>query len=221
MLVCLYAVGEQAVIRAFPVSTLTKEKKISIQNQLQQNMQEGLQLRSATFQVDTEARFSQISMNTRCSIAWLGEDEAWSLICGTQILFHIILWTGSRSLLGELQKILKKKKEAHHKLKDWTTNYTVTFKHSVWHIIIIFSQACVFTLWMYRCKNFMAHSCLFTARDDGSECGSLELCGHLYSFYCAVLCVYVSVQKPYVGRLVQMSKSLKSTWRSASRCPTV
>lgn len=126
MLVCLYAVGEQAVIRAFPVSTLTKEKKISIQNQLQQNMQEGLQLRSATFQVDTEARFSQISMNTRCSIAWLGEDEAWSLICGTQILFHIILWTGSRSLLGELQKILKKK-EAHHKLKDWTTNYTVTF----------------------------------------------------------------------------------------------
>uniref|UniRef100_A0AAQ5ZU54 SET binding factor 2 n=1 Tax=Amphiprion ocellaris TaxID=80972 RepID=A0AAQ5ZU54_AMPOC len=44
-------VGEQAVIRAFPVSTLTKEKKISIQNQLQQNMQEGLQLRSASFQL--------------------------------------------------------------------------------------------------------------------------------------------------------------------------
>ncbi|CAF91670.1 unnamed protein product, partial [Tetraodon nigroviridis] len=44
-------VGEQAVIRAFPLSTLTKEKKISIQNQLQQNMQEGLQLRSASFQL--------------------------------------------------------------------------------------------------------------------------------------------------------------------------
>uniref|UniRef100_A0A3B3ZCJ3 Uncharacterized protein n=1 Tax=Periophthalmus magnuspinnatus TaxID=409849 RepID=A0A3B3ZCJ3_9GOBI len=44
-------VGEQAVIRAFPVSTMTKEKKISIQNQLQQNMQEGLQLRSASFQL--------------------------------------------------------------------------------------------------------------------------------------------------------------------------
>uniref|UniRef100_A0A3Q3D383 SET binding factor 2 n=1 Tax=Hippocampus comes TaxID=109280 RepID=A0A3Q3D383_HIPCM len=44
-------VGEQAVIRAFPVSTLTKEKKISIQNQLQQNMQEGLQLRSASCQL--------------------------------------------------------------------------------------------------------------------------------------------------------------------------
>lgn len=27
---------------------------------------------------------------------------------------------------------------------------------------------------------------------------------------CAVLCVYVSVQRPYVGRLVHMSKSLKS-----------
>lgn len=47
-------VGEQVVIRAFPVSTLTKEKKISIQNQLQQNMQEGLQLRSALFQVNTD-----------------------------------------------------------------------------------------------------------------------------------------------------------------------
>ncbi|CAL8243685.1 unnamed protein product [Lota lota] len=44
-------VGEQPVIRAFPVSTLIKEKKISIQNQLQQNMQEGLQLRSASFQL--------------------------------------------------------------------------------------------------------------------------------------------------------------------------
>lgn len=40
------------MIRAFPVSTLTKEKKISIQNQLQQSMQEGLQLRSAAFQVN-------------------------------------------------------------------------------------------------------------------------------------------------------------------------
>ncbi|XP_056134125.1 myotubularin-related protein 13 isoform X2 [Lampris incognitus] len=44
-------VGEQAVIRAFPVATLTKEKKISIQNQLQQSLQEGLQLRSASFQL--------------------------------------------------------------------------------------------------------------------------------------------------------------------------
>lgn len=55
MLVCV-AVGEQAVIRAFPVSSLTKEKKISIQNQLQQNMQEGLQLRSASFQVKAQKR---------------------------------------------------------------------------------------------------------------------------------------------------------------------
>ncbi|KAG7327197.1 hypothetical protein KOW79_008803 [Hemibagrus wyckioides] len=44
-------VGEQPVIRSFPVSTLTKDKKITIQNQLQQNMQEGLQLRSASFQL--------------------------------------------------------------------------------------------------------------------------------------------------------------------------
>lgn len=55
MLGCV-AVGEQAVIRAFPVSSLTKEKKISIQNQLQQNMQEGLQLRSASFQVKAQKK---------------------------------------------------------------------------------------------------------------------------------------------------------------------
>ncbi|XP_075878493.1 myotubularin-related protein 13 isoform X2 [Nelusetta ayraudi] len=54
-------VGEQVVIRAFPVSTLTKEKKISIQNQLQQNMQEGLQLRSASFQLIKVAFDEEVS----------------------------------------------------------------------------------------------------------------------------------------------------------------
>ncbi|XP_061606332.1 myotubularin-related protein 13 isoform X3 [Phyllopteryx taeniolatus] len=54
-------VGEQAVTRAFPVSTLTKEKKISIQNQLQQNMQEGLQLRSASFQLIKVAFDEEVS----------------------------------------------------------------------------------------------------------------------------------------------------------------
>ncbi|XP_068197560.1 myotubularin-related protein 13 isoform X2 [Antennarius striatus] len=54
-------VGEQAVIRAFPVSTLTKEKKISIQNQLQQNMQEGLQLRSASCQLIKVAFDEEVS----------------------------------------------------------------------------------------------------------------------------------------------------------------
>uniref|UniRef100_A0A3Q3XA42 Uncharacterized protein n=1 Tax=Mola mola TaxID=94237 RepID=A0A3Q3XA42_MOLML len=54
-------VGEQAVIRAFPVSTLTKEKKISIQNQLQQNIQEGLQLRSASFQLIKVAFDEEVS----------------------------------------------------------------------------------------------------------------------------------------------------------------
>jgi ABC-type uncharacterized transport system fused permease/ATPase subunit len=54
--VCVCVVGEQPVIRAFPVSTLVKEKKISLQNQLQQNMQEGMQLRSASFQVGPGGR---------------------------------------------------------------------------------------------------------------------------------------------------------------------
>uniref|UniRef100_A0A8C6XNC8 SET binding factor 2 n=1 Tax=Naja naja TaxID=35670 RepID=A0A8C6XNC8_NAJNA len=39
-------VGEQTVIRSFPIASVTKEKKITIQNQLQQSMQEGLQITS-------------------------------------------------------------------------------------------------------------------------------------------------------------------------------
>ncbi|XP_063049319.1 myotubularin-related protein 13 [Engraulis encrasicolus] len=44
-------VGEQVIVRAFPLSALTKEKKISLQNTLHQATQEGLQLRSATCQL--------------------------------------------------------------------------------------------------------------------------------------------------------------------------
>uniref|UniRef100_A0A8C9F543 SET binding factor 1 n=1 Tax=Pavo cristatus TaxID=9049 RepID=A0A8C9F543_PAVCR len=44
-------VGEQVVIRSFPISSLTKEKKINIQAQVDQFIQEGLQLRSCTFQL--------------------------------------------------------------------------------------------------------------------------------------------------------------------------
>ncbi|XP_026723839.1 myotubularin-related protein 5-like [Athene cunicularia] len=44
-------VGEQVVIRSFPIASLTKEKKINIQAQVDQFIQEGLQLRSCTFQV--------------------------------------------------------------------------------------------------------------------------------------------------------------------------
>lgn len=69
-------VGEQAVIRAFPVSTLTKEKKISIQNQLQQNIQEGLQLRSASFQVNTKT-------NRRTEVIH-GHTAVSSSLCPTQ-----------------------------------------------------------------------------------------------------------------------------------------
>ncbi|XP_011302109.1 myotubularin-related protein 13 isoform X1 [Fopius arisanus] len=44
---------EQMVVRAFPVTSLTKEKRVSVQNlaHLDQCMQEGLQLRSCTFQL--------------------------------------------------------------------------------------------------------------------------------------------------------------------------
>lgn len=47
----LCPVGEQVVIRSFPIASLTKEKKINVQAQVDQFIQEGLQLRSCTFQV--------------------------------------------------------------------------------------------------------------------------------------------------------------------------
>ncbi|XP_069835778.1 myotubularin-related protein 5 isoform X2 [Dendropsophus ebraccatus] len=44
-------VAEQTVVRSFPVASLTKEKKISVPAHLDQYVQEGLQLRSCTFQL--------------------------------------------------------------------------------------------------------------------------------------------------------------------------
>ncbi|XP_066110787.1 myotubularin-related protein 5 isoform X2 [Saccopteryx bilineata] len=44
-------VGEQVVIRSFPVAALTKEKRISVQTPVDQFLQDGLQLRSCTFQL--------------------------------------------------------------------------------------------------------------------------------------------------------------------------
>ncbi|CAH2275354.1 myotubularin-related 5 isoform X2 [Pelobates cultripes] len=44
-------VAEQSVVRSFPLASLTKEKKISVTAHLEQYVQEGLQLRSCTFQL--------------------------------------------------------------------------------------------------------------------------------------------------------------------------
>ncbi|XP_045411285.1 myotubularin-related protein 5 isoform X3 [Lemur catta] len=44
-------VGEQVVVRSFPVAALTKEKRISVQMPVDQLLQDGLQLRSCTFQL--------------------------------------------------------------------------------------------------------------------------------------------------------------------------
>uniref|UniRef100_A0A4W4GNL4 SET binding factor 1 n=1 Tax=Electrophorus electricus TaxID=8005 RepID=A0A4W4GNL4_ELEEL len=44
-------VGEQVVTRSFPIASLTKEKKISVSLSMDQFIQEGLQLRSCTFQL--------------------------------------------------------------------------------------------------------------------------------------------------------------------------
>uniref|UniRef100_A0A4X2K3S2 SET binding factor 1 n=1 Tax=Vombatus ursinus TaxID=29139 RepID=A0A4X2K3S2_VOMUR len=44
-------VGEQVVVRSFPVASLTKEKRISVQAHVDQFLQDGLQLRSCTFQL--------------------------------------------------------------------------------------------------------------------------------------------------------------------------
>ncbi|XP_060033175.1 myotubularin-related protein 13 isoform X5 [Erinaceus europaeus] len=53
--------GEQTVMRSFPVASITKEKKITIQNQRQQNMQEGLQITSASFQLIKVAFDEEVS----------------------------------------------------------------------------------------------------------------------------------------------------------------
>ncbi|XP_076577946.1 myotubularin-related protein 5 isoform X2 [Chaetodon auriga] len=44
-------VGEQVVTRSFPIASLTKEKRISVTLPMDQYVQEGLQLRSSTFQL--------------------------------------------------------------------------------------------------------------------------------------------------------------------------
>uniref|UniRef100_A0A673K4F2 Myotubularin-related protein 5-like n=1 Tax=Sinocyclocheilus rhinocerous TaxID=307959 RepID=A0A673K4F2_9TELE len=44
-------VGEQVVTRSFPIASLTKEKRISVNLPMDQLVQEGLQLRSCTFQL--------------------------------------------------------------------------------------------------------------------------------------------------------------------------
>uniref|UniRef100_A0A6Q2ZNE6 SET binding factor 1 n=1 Tax=Esox lucius TaxID=8010 RepID=A0A6Q2ZNE6_ESOLU len=44
-------VGEQVVTRSFPIASLTKEKRISVTMPMDQYIQEGLQLRSCTFQL--------------------------------------------------------------------------------------------------------------------------------------------------------------------------
>ncbi|KAM8740415.1 myotubularin-related protein 5 isoform 5-T5 [Acanthopagrus schlegelii] len=44
-------VGEQVVTRSFPIASLTKEKRISVTLPMDQFVQEGLQLRSSTFQL--------------------------------------------------------------------------------------------------------------------------------------------------------------------------
>lgn len=48
-----FSACEQMVIRTFPIASLTKEKRITVQYlaHLDQLLQEGLQLRSATFQL--------------------------------------------------------------------------------------------------------------------------------------------------------------------------
>lgn len=53
MLCPVFSACEQVVVRAFPVTSLTKEKKVTVQQSahLDQYLQEGIQLRSCTFQV--------------------------------------------------------------------------------------------------------------------------------------------------------------------------
>lgn len=82
-----YLVGEQTVVRSFPIASLMKEKKIAIQNQLQQNMQEGLQITSATFQVE-----------------WSVVRHIWNnnYIQTTSYSLHFSFWEEPKELSGHL-----------------------------------------------------------------------------------------------------------------------
>uniref|UniRef100_A0A8B9VLV4 SET binding factor 1 n=1 Tax=Anas zonorhyncha TaxID=75864 RepID=A0A8B9VLV4_9AVES len=57
-------VGEQVVIRSFPIASLTKEKKINIHSQQDQFLTEGLQLRSCTFQLLKIAFDDEVAMES-------------------------------------------------------------------------------------------------------------------------------------------------------------
>ena len=63
---CDPLVCEQTVVRAFPVTALTKEKKISVQylGHLDQWLQEGLQLRSNTFQMLKVAFDEEVNLDS-------------------------------------------------------------------------------------------------------------------------------------------------------------
>ncbi len=66
------AVGEQVVTRSFPIASLTKEKRISVTLPMDQFVQEGLQLRSCTFQVLLHSRLlSQITSSFYSPICFL------------------------------------------------------------------------------------------------------------------------------------------------------
>ncbi|XP_029104453.1 myotubularin-related protein 5-like isoform X2 [Scleropages formosus] len=57
-------VGEQVVTRSFPIASLTKEKKISVSIPMDQFIQEGLQLRSSTFQLMKIAFDEEVASDT-------------------------------------------------------------------------------------------------------------------------------------------------------------
>lgn len=69
MFFCLcHAVGEQVVTRSFPIASLTKEKRIGVSLPMDQFVQEGLQLRSCTFQV---------LFRKKCIILWMSISMIW------------------------------------------------------------------------------------------------------------------------------------------------
>lgn len=58
------------MVRSFPVAALTKEKRISVQTPVDQLLQDGLQLRSCTFQVGGYPLASQSSkLVSTCGLA--------------------------------------------------------------------------------------------------------------------------------------------------------
>lgn len=125
------------MVRSFPVAALTKEKRISVQTPVDQLLQDGLQLRSCTFQVGGFPLASQSSkLVFTCDLASVL--SVWVPLLGCQC--HIIclldiagLWILAISSGADPCLCLGCAGQAETSSSSWNlTVYTYTGLLSIW-----------------------------------------------------------------------------------------